>query len=198
MRPFQKRLDDSAHGRELCEVTLERLRWDRKLERLQCQRRGPLAGVYRNGAQRVFPSPEKLSFSLMTARRTPGLRRRSSRSASITSGSVFTSSTPIGTSTPASRKTLRLPDFVPKVLEYSNADHQRNARTPQAALERRWTPVGDLHLEGSTIAVRIRSISRGRSIIFFREWTRRRIMRAEHRQPLFCARLTGMPIKSVR
>ena len=62
----------------------------------------------------AFPSPEKLSFSLTTARRMPGRRAASSTSASSISSWTARSSNPSGIATPAWRNTLRLPDLVPR------------------------------------------------------------------------------------
>ena len=94
------------------------------------------------------------------------------------------SSKPSGRAMPASRKIFRLPDFVPCALSAGS--------TPLSGIPRRTASLRSRGVELNTVRYararsampwRMRSRRRGRSRIFSRERARRRVVRAQQRQP---------------
>ena len=104
---------------------------------------------------------------MMTARFSPGCIFFSSARAPSTSFGVQISSKPAGVESPASRKTFRPPDFVPRCVSDGS---QPKSGMPRRTARRRSSGVELKTVrnarDGSWIPARIRSISRGRSRIF--------------------------------
>ncbi len=102
------------------------------------------ASVVPSGYRKIaLPSPEKLSLSFTTALRSAGFRLLSSTSAASRSASSRRSSWPSGHATPASRKTFRLPDFVPSAM--------RAGSTPFSGIPRRTASLRSSGVELKTV-----------------------------------------------